>query len=56
MNLLMQTCDSKPNELMIDRLKFLIEKHKADCTKVDFNGNNAVFHYQYSYSILMNSS
>lgn len=37
----MQTCESKPNDLMIDRLKFLIERG-ADCSKTDYDNNNAV--------------
>lgn len=37
----MQTCESKPNDVMVDRLKFLIEKG-ADCTKTDYENNNAV--------------
>ncbi|RWS14015.1 Poly(ADP-ribose) polymerase pme-5-like protein [Dinothrombium tinctorium] len=42
--LLMETVMSKPGELFLSRLKFLIESQNVDCKKVDLEGNNAL-HY-----------
>ncbi|RWS26208.1 Poly(ADP-ribose) polymerase pme-5-like protein [Leptotrombidium deliense] len=40
--LLMQTVMSKPGDLLLARLKFLVQSQSVDCKKVDVDGNNAV--------------
>jgi hypothetical protein len=48
MTLLLKACSSTTmKSSLVPRLKFLVEELGADCTTVDFKGNNAVSIYNF---------
>jgi ankyrin repeat protein len=42
LTLVMLTVGLEPSEFVVQQLDYVVNKHRADCTNLDANGNNAV--------------